>query len=115
MSETVLESGKMIPVKMTDDEALAEVKRLGHEDMLDCYKNPRETLGYEAYKDYIMVEGLGLCKLENFERRDANDYVSVRPDENGGYDFVAVYYNGGAGLSEVLEDGVREMDERPRT
>lgn len=102
MSETVRETGKLVPLKISREEAIKLC--MAHSDAKDWtewYDCPFEALVCET-NDYINVHGLGFCRIENYEQGDANYYVNVRPLSDGTFDFHAVYYNGGASLSEAL-------------
>ncbi len=104
MSQTVLERGTVTPVTLTDEQAKAELARLG--ENMGGYDTPQEAL-YTETDEYLDVEPLGLCRLTNFTTGDADYLCEIKKNTNGSLDFTVIYYNGGAGLMEVLEEGLK--------
>lgn len=106
MSETVIDSGKLIPVTLTESEAKAECERLDV-DCDNCYGTPQKALASET-EEYADIEGLGFCRVENFKTEDANeDWCDLIKNEDGSYNFRTQYYNGGAHWVELVEDAVK--------
>ncbi len=109
MSESVIDSGKLIPVDLTREEALAECERLGlkMEWILESYKDAKEALACETDK-YADIAGLGFCRVEGFKTEDPTDcWCTLTKNEDGSYDFRASYYNGGAHWTELVEGEVK--------
>ncbi len=108
MSESVIDSGKLIPVDMTQEEALAECNRLGldMEWILGVYEDAKEALACET-DEYAAIEGLGFCRVEDFMTEDPTDcWCTLTKNKDGSYDFRACYYNGGAHWTELVEGEV---------
>jgi hypothetical protein len=103
MSSTVVDSGKLIPVTLSEEEAVAECRRLG----IDYGETALETLIYDT-DEYAEVEGLGLCRVENFKTSDpTEDWCDLKKNEDGSYNFRTQYYNGGAHWTELVEEAVK--------
>ena len=110
MSESVIDSGKLIPVDLTREEALAECERLGLELewILETYEDAKEALCCET-EEYADIEGLGFCRVEGFKTEDpTTDWCTLSKNEDGSYDFRASYYNGGAHWTELVEGAWRK-------
>lgn len=109
MSEPVIDSGKLIPVGMTQEAALAECERLGLdlEWILEVYEDAQEALSCET-DEYATIEGLGFCRVEDFKTADPTDcWCTLTKNEDGSYNFQASYYNGGADWTELVEVEVK--------
>ena len=100
MSESVIDSGKLIPIKMTQEEAWAECKRLDVD--IEFYTDYLEALSDET-DEYADIDGLGFCRVENFKTEDPNDsWCTFVKNRDGSYDFRTCYYNGGAHWTELV-------------
>lgn len=110
MSKSVIDSGKLIPVDLTQEEALAECERLGLELdwILEAYEDDaKEALIYETV-EYADIEGIGFCRVEGFKTEDPTDcWCTLTKNGDGSYDFRASYYNGGAHWTELVEGIVK--------
>ena len=107
MSETVIDSGNLTPVTLTEDEARAECERL-EVDMEFYESDPHEALACET-DEYAEVTGLGLCRVKDFESTDPNDsWCTFVKKDDGSYDFRACYYNGGAHWTELVACAVKD-------
>ena len=103
MSESVIDSGKLIPVTLSDEEAVAELERLDADDWAHCYNSPHEALASET-DEYADIEGLGFCRVAGFKTEDPTESsCTLTKNEDGSYDFRANYYNGGAHWTELVE------------
>jgi hypothetical protein len=105
MSETVIDSGKLFPIKVTEAWAVEECARLDIEVYGD---GALETLSNET-DQYTIIEGLGFCRVEDFKSADPTDgWQNIKANLDGSFDFSVCYYNGGAHWTEVVEDAVKE-------
>lgn len=99
MSRTVIDSGTLVPVTLTEEEAAAECARLG----IDYGETALETLVYDT-NEYVEIEGLGLCRVDGFKTADADEsWCDLNKQEDGSYTFRTQYYNGGAHWIELVE------------
>jgi hypothetical protein len=109
MSKPVIDSGRLIPVDLTAEAALAECQRLGLELewILEAYGDAKEALCCET-DEYAEIEGLGFCRVEGFKTTDPDEsWCTLTKNEDGSYSFRASYYNGGAHWTELVEWAVK--------
>lgn len=105
MSESVIDSGTLTPITLTEAEAEAECERL--EVDLEFYDSPHEALSCET-DEYADITGLGLCKVENFKTEDPTESsCTVTKTGEASYTFRASYYNGGAHWTELVAWAVK--------
>jgi len=105
MSESVIETGRLFPLKVTEEWAVEECERL---DIEADYYSALETLSNET-DQYAIIEGLGFCRVEDFRSADATDgFQNIIANADGSFDFSVCYYNGGAHWTEVVEAAIRE-------
>ena len=50
-----------------------------------------------------------LYRCNDNEYEDSSDLVDIRKNEDGTYDYIAQFYNGGTWLDEVLEEGLNNL------
>lgn len=103
MSETVIDSGKLFPLKVTEEWAVEECARLD----IEVYETAIETLSTET-NQYTIIEGLGFCRVEDFKSTDVIAWQNIKANGDGSYDFSVCYYNGGGAWQEVVEMAVKE-------
>ena len=115
MSETVRECGKFIKVDTLSTETLEDtcmricmIKGLKSLEEYTYYDTYEELLLGELYENYFeynneLYEIVQLKKVDPYE-----DYINI--EKNGNiYSFDTLYYNGGACLSEILEEGLDKL------
>lgn len=104
MSETVIESGKLFPLKVTEEWAVEECARLD----IEVYDTALETLSNET-DQYAIIDGLGFCRVEDFTSTEPGEgFQNIKANLDGSFDFNVCYYNGGAHWTEVVEMAIRE-------
>jgi hypothetical protein len=108
MSSTVFESGKLVPLDIEESTALAICKERGIDVDSYFFDTPFEALACET-NDYAIVEGLGFCRVEDFESKDPSDMCELTANEDGSYNFRIIYYDGGAYWTEVVEAGLKKL------
>ena len=105
MSDNVIDSGKLVPVTLTEEEAIAECARLG----IDYGETALETLLWDT-NEYVEIDGLGLCRVDGFKSADPDeDWCELKKNEDGSYDFRTQYYNGGAHWTELVEWKLKDV------
>lgn len=106
--------GRFIEVEKLPEESLEDLcKKICKEnnitmcwDIEDCssYLTYTEALLDVRYKEYFVVKERLFKILEDY--RIEEDAFTVTRLDNGEYSFSGGFYNGGACLHEILEDGV---------
>jgi len=120
MSTTETWVGKMILVKKQDQETLEDVCRrtymalraeLGLPEK-EFYFNDKydNSLLEEHYKEFEVARD-DLYDLRKCVNSKDDDIVQATKDDDGNLDVVLQFYNGGAGLGEVIEWALDQLDE----
>lgn len=108
MSESVIDSGKLTPIRLSKAAAEEECERL--EVDLEHYDSPHEALSCET-DEYADIEGLGFCRVEDFKTEDPTDsWCDLKDNGDGTFSFRASYYNGGAHWTELVEWAAKQDD-----
>lgn len=106
MSRTELHIGVMRKVDTqdkTDIEFAVDTLKEKGKELNDFYEDALEQLVDEYYEQYFLANGELWEILEDEEHEDM--YVAQGTvNTDGSISYVAMYYNGGASLSEVLEE-----------
>lgn len=113
MSETVHYKGKIKLLEKLPNETLEEqCKRIsleyGIEDAFECYDSWEEAFYQELYDDYIIARG-NVYKLLECNELDSEDVFNAYENPDGTIGYDVVYYNGGCGLSEAIEEALVNM------
>ena len=110
MSETVRETGTLVKIE-------SSLSLESHCEMIcdehgwekgDYYDSFAEAVADEGYKTYHISEDDVVYKLE-YARHDARDDWAEARVEGGVIHFDVQYYNGGACLSEMIDDALANM------
>jgi hypothetical protein len=110
MSRTELHLGKMRKVDTqdkTNHEFSLDILKERGDKLEDFYEDATQQLVDNYFKEYFLADGelYEILEDQEFEDTDiAEGYVN--PD--GSISYVAMYYNGAVGLSEVLEEIVQK-------
>ena len=59
----------------------------------------------------IEVDGTLWEIIEDNEEEDTEDISILTPNNDGTYSYIMQFYNGGTCLSEMLEDGIKNIKE----
>lgn len=113
MSDYERNIGKFWPVEMTEEEAERLCKEREIDDYRDGFKSWVDCLCCES-DDYIKIEPLGVCKVEHECHKDI-DFCDIIKNEDGSYRFHTLHYNGGAYYTEVIEAGLKKLNETTTT
>lgn len=111
MSSTEFHSGKAKKIQFEDGlstkEKVAVMQTLGFEfDYLD------EDMDDISGPKFVWIRSTdSFYELqEHFEARDEDqDLCQATPNEDGSFDFILQFYNGGAGFDEVFEEAVETL------
>ena len=111
MSETVRYKGKITPVYPLEGETLEDTaERILEENLIDkkdYYDSCSEQLYEDLYEQYEVINGL-IYKL-GIERKDPNyTFFEASSNDDGSFDIHVMYYNGGCGLGEAIENAVNQ-------
>ena len=109
MSETEYHRGKLRKVLRSKEESLE--KQCEKICLLNSYKfdqryhnSWKECLQDEGYSEFIIVKGIIFQIYDHYKDDEAPFIVEQNPD--GTYSFHGSFYNGGACLNEMLEEGL---------
>lgn len=112
MSDYERHKGTLRPIEMTEEIAAKTLQEKGIQILADCYDNTVDQLMDECYDDYIKI-GNQVFKLENHKNLGCDlDFSEVHKNEDGSYDFHALFYNGGTCLSEMLKFAMDELNDK---
>lgn len=105
MSETERIKGRLVLINISENEAKDICQKHG----IEWYdKSWIYTLAAE-HDDYCYLKNIGLCKVEYLKSGDIYG-CTIRKDGDV-IEFDAVYYNGGAHWTEVVEDALSKINE----
>lgn len=108
MSETVHYKGKLELVEKDKDEILEDVcKRVllkhGYRELKNCFDSYGEMLYNKLYNKYVITEN-NVYKILSKEEVEEYEIFNISDNENGTYDYEVMYYTGGMGLDEAIEE-----------
>lgn len=113
MSETETNKGTLVPITnlpdiSTEDNAREICSRLGfekgkyHESWMECLED-------RAYRQVHFRDGI-FYEIRNTRMDDDFEIIEGTKNEDGSYDYFLRWYNGGASMSEVLDDAIDKAD-----
>jgi hypothetical protein len=111
MSRTELHLGKMRKVdtqNKTNHEFSLDILKERGDKLEDFYEDATQQLIDNYYKEYFLV-GKELYVIIEDQEFDDSDIAEGHVNPDGSISYVAMYYNGGAGLTEVLEEIVQNI------
>ena len=75
----------------------------------ECYKSYKEALLTDPYPSIVIEVDSTLWEIiEDNEEENTEDISILTPNNDGTYSYIMQFYNGGACLSEMLEDGIKK-------
>lgn len=78
----------------------------------EYYKSYKEALLSEPYPAIVIEVDDTLWEIiEDKEEEDTEDVSILIPNNDGTYNYIMQFYNGGTCLSEMLEDGIKNIKE----
>lgn len=112
MSETVGYKGKLKLCKKYKDanELQANLQEfwqsIPREKRNKFYQDVEEIDEYELVdNDYIVIDGNCIYKIELEDFDVYDDFVEVNQVQDGVYEFITQFYDGGTDLREMLQEG----------
>jgi hypothetical protein len=110
MSETELNTGKLIPVHLLESETPEQCAEriLGGEK--DEWNNTfLESLLENNYRDYVFHNGI-LYRCEAESNSDSGDIFEATRNGDGTIDFILQYYNGGCSFTEAMGYALKKIN-----
>lgn len=117
MSEVERHIGKIKPIdlKGMDSEEYCKKKceDLGIADKIKWYNSFEETLLSEHHgKPIVKVNGEFWEVIEDKEEEDYNDISILRPNNDGTFDFIFQFYNGGTCFEEMVHEAIEKYKKK---
>lgn len=118
MSEQETVCGKLKLLNKLSDETLEQqCKRIYSERF-----TPREVPYWDSFEEDLMDDGYkkftiyddNLYEVISKENFDSYNIFDIKKTEDGTFDFVLSYYNGGCSFDEAIEHAFNKMKERDR-
>lgn len=112
MSETVCYTGKAIKVVSGDIEGVAQqILADKHVKLEKYYKSAIEQLCCDFDEEFFVDEKTTtLYTLETNRYSPEDELIEATSNEDGTIDFRLVYYNGGAGFHECLQEAFDNLN-----
>lgn len=117
MSETEIHIGKLKRIECDSQNEFAAgimQSKLGKNggEMPSAYETPLEWMLSELYEYYVSTQN-GLYEIIEDKQLDlGNDINEYTQNEDGTISFVTMFYNGGASLTEMLEEGLAKLEKK---
>jgi len=111
MSDTELNTGKLVPTHMNKQKAL-DLCGAGYENIItddpDTWVDALNEAVYdEVFPQFIRLNGRWF-RVDNHVRTTELDGCTVSENQDGTIDFHCVHYNGSGTWSEIVEEKIRE-------
>lgn len=109
MSDVESYVGKLTPVDLGDrtlDEWIMD--RLGTTELESYYQSWWQALEDNHWKEYCFDSETGTLYSIEKKAFDPEDMSIVSRNDDGTYDFVVSFYNGGTNLPEMLQKGMKD-------
>ena len=121
MSKTVHYKGKLKLIEKFPNETETieeQCKRILEEDNIDIsscafyFDNYEEILLLydQLYNKYVIANG-NLYKVLSKQEIEEYEMFNINDNKDGAYDYEVMYYNGGMGLDEAIEESFKNMEE----
>ena len=108
MSETVTETGKLIPVEWDDNLTWIEnVDKLSYQFEIEDLD---EIAKYFHCDEIVKLDGV-YYSIEERSDSDLNGIFEMFRDEDGALRYVVSYYNGGCSHGEAIEEAFEGFNE----
>lgn len=112
MSDVEAYRGKLVPVDLEGMTIEEKCQQLCSATERESYNDTwLEQLEDEFYKEYFydaVNQRLFAVKKEEF---DPEELMIMSKNDDGSYEFMTSFYNGGTNLKEMLTDGIAEVEE----
>lgn len=111
MSEVESYKGKLVPVEMNGLSLEEKCKELCSATELDSYvQSWFEQLKEEKYDSYYYSKQLDTLFAVEKTELDPEGFLEMTKNEDGSYEFMTSFYNGGASIAEVLDSGIKHTE-----
>ena len=115
MSEMVRYTGKLRLKEKLPNETLEEqCKRILFEhnyfELQYYYDSWKEMLCYELYERYVIYNNEVYEVIEKNYRDFYDSIFEAYKNDNGTIDYQVVYYNGGCGFTEAIEEALNNIE-----
>jgi hypothetical protein len=116
MSQIEIHVGKLKKVELGEQTieqfCYEKFRETDKDDLPKAYDSFEEWLLSEYYDEFIKANGV-LYEILNHKGFDEGDDINQYfPQPDGTIDFVTMFYNGGTCLSEMLEEGLDNLNKR---
>lgn len=101
--------GKLIPIELTEEIAAKILKEKGVVE--SNFDSTVEHLLEDFYEEYMEIEGKHFRVEDLKDHGNELDFVKLYPNEDGSFDFITLFYNGGVCLEEMLAEGLSDLEE----
>jgi hypothetical protein len=85
---------------------------MGTEEISSYNDSWKEQLMYDSGEEYFIVDGIVYVLQDHTEGEQDGHFMNMRRESDGTIHFVTQFYNGGTCLSEMVEDGISDMNKR---
>ena len=113
MSYTEFHTGNFSIVAKGVDEIDAYINENNLTDKVERTEYNKKVSYDIDNEEYDVVEVKGIpvmIKFKYHNEEEASDYVSyINKDEDGSYNFIMMFYNGGTDLSEMISDELQRQ------
>lgn len=116
MSETVHYTGKIKLVEKLENESLEDIcqrilKENGFIELSDYCSSWQEMLYDQLYREYVIDnKNNNVYKVLSKVERDEYEMFEIKDNNDGTYDYQVMYYNGGMGFDEAIEESFKNMN-----
>ena len=119
MSETVHYKGKLkLIVKTSNNDFLEDIcqKLYAEYRSDDLYEDSwYDQLQSELYNEYAVIEGkddsVSIYKIVSKNNVEDYEMFNIKKTTHDEYEYEVMYYNGGMGLSEAIEESFKRLGE----
>ena len=112
MSYTELHTGNFKIVAKGVDEIDTYINENNLTDKVERTEYNGKVSYYIDNKEYdiVRVKGIPIMIKFKYHNEEASDYVSyINKNEDGSYNFIMMFYNGGTDLSEMISDELQRQ------
>lgn len=116
MSETVHYVGKLQIVEKLENETLEEIcKRIlnkhNYFDLKSYFDSWQEMLYDELYEKYVVVNDNVFEVLTKIDKGNEYDIFNIEVNNDKTYNYEVMYYNGGCGFNEAIEEAFNKLND----
>lgn len=112
MSDNQMYIGKLKAVPSLEGESLFElIKRVHDEEGFEFDPEYTDkTTYFDAFDEKYFVVAKVLYKVIELDEMEPEDaFIEMNKNDDGSISFITRYYNGGTCLSEMVEEGLKDL------